>query len=99
MHHDIREPALDFVNSLLPSFFNAGITIGTLLGGFIIARYGIHEVIWMTVPLLVLSLGLTFITAPVARVESIKGTAGKEVIVKQPQQSKVGEMAASASTH
>lgn len=59
--HDIREPALDFVNSLLPSFFNAGITIGTLLGGFVIARYGIHAVIWMTVPLLLLSLGLTFI--------------------------------------
>jgi len=60
--HDIREPELDFVNSLLPSFFNAGITIGTLLGGFVIARYGIHAVIWMTVPLLLLSLGLTFIT-------------------------------------
>jgi predicted MFS family arabinose efflux permease len=62
--HDIREPELDFVNSLLPSFFNAGITIGTLLGGFVIARYGIHAVIWMTVPLLLLSLGLTFITTP-----------------------------------
>jgi predicted MFS family arabinose efflux permease len=59
--HDITEPALDFVNSLLPSFFNAGITIGTLLGGFVIARYGIHAVIWMTVPLLLLSLGLTFV--------------------------------------
>jgi predicted MFS family arabinose efflux permease len=65
--HDIREPALDFVNSLLPSFFNAGITIGTLLGGFVIARYGIHAVIWMTVPLLLVSLGLTFITAPEKR--------------------------------
>ena len=60
--HGIQEPALDFVNSLLPSFFNAGITIGTLLGGFVIARYGIHEVIWMTIPLLLLALGLTFIT-------------------------------------
>jgi len=65
--HDIKEPALDFVNSLLPSFFNAGITIGTLLGGFVIARYGIHSVIWMTVPLLLLSLGLTFITDPEKR--------------------------------
>jgi predicted MFS family arabinose efflux permease len=76
--HDIREPALDFVNSLLPSFFNAGITIGTLLGGFVIHRYGIHEVIWMTVPLLLLSLGLTFITAPV------KGMAGKKAVAKLP---------------
>jgi DHA1 family inner membrane transport protein len=85
--HDIREPALDFVNSLLPSFFNAGITIGTLLGGFVIARYGIHEVIWMTVPLLLLSLGLTFITAPIRR------TAGKVNVMKL-KQTKVGEMAA-----
>jgi DHA1 family inner membrane transport protein len=58
----IHGPSLDFVNSLLPSFFNAGITLGTLLGGFIIMRFGIHEVIWVTVPLLLLALGLSFIT-------------------------------------
>jgi DHA1 family inner membrane transport protein len=85
--HDIREPALDFVNSLLPSFFNAGITIGTLLGGFVIARYGIHAVIWMTIPLLLLSLGLTFITNPdkqIAKAEAIVGL----------QQTEAGQMAA-----
>jgi predicted MFS family arabinose efflux permease len=54
--------SLEFVNSLLPSFYNAGITLGTLLGGFIIARFGIHEVIWMSVPLLLLALGLSFVT-------------------------------------
>jgi predicted MFS family arabinose efflux permease len=58
----IQGKALDFVNSLLPSFFNAGITVGSLLGGFVIAHYGIHEVIWMTVPLLLLALGLSFVT-------------------------------------
>lgn len=57
----IRGSALDFVNSLLPSFFNLGITLGTLLGGFVIARYGVHEVIWMTVSLLLLSFGLSFV--------------------------------------
>jgi predicted MFS family arabinose efflux permease len=61
--HGIQEPALDFVNSLLPSFFNAGITLGTLFGGFVIAHYGIHEVIWMTVPLLLLAFGMSFITS------------------------------------
>jgi predicted MFS family arabinose efflux permease len=85
--HDIREPALDFVNSLLPSFFNAGITIGTLLGGFVIARYGIHGVIWMTVPLLLLSLGLTFITTPVKRI------ARPETVVGL-QQTEAGRIAA-----
>jgi DHA1 family inner membrane transport protein len=58
----LRGKTLDFVNSLLPSFFNAGITAGSLLGGFVIAHYGIHEVIWMTVPLLLLALGLSFVT-------------------------------------
>lgn len=53
---------LDVVNGLLPSFYNAGITVGTLLGGFIIARYGVHEVIWMTIPLLLIGYGITFIT-------------------------------------
>jgi DHA1 family inner membrane transport protein len=59
--HSLPESSLDFVNSLMPSFFNAGITLGTLLGGFVIAHYGIHEVIWMTVPLLSISLVLSFI--------------------------------------
>ncbi len=85
--HDIREPALDFVNSLLPSFFNAGITIGTLLGGFVIVRYGIHSVIWMTVPLLLLSLGLTFITDPEKRI------SGEKAII-EPRQTEAGRIAA-----
>jgi len=57
----IHGSALDFVNSLLPSFFNAGITLGTLLGGAVIASYGVHQVIWMTVLLLLLSFGLSFV--------------------------------------
>ena len=92
--HDIREPALDFVNSLLPSFFNAGITIGTLLGGFVIARYGIHAVIWMTVPLLLLSLGLTFITAPVKKSAAKKAMLEGKEVPAELRQTKVGELAA-----
>jgi predicted MFS family arabinose efflux permease len=57
----VRGSKLDFVNSLLPSFFNAGITLGTLLGGFVTAHYGIHEVVWMTVFLLLLSFSLSFV--------------------------------------
>jgi DHA1 family inner membrane transport protein len=59
--HSLPETSLDFVNSLMPSFFNAGITLGTLLGGFVITHYGIHQVIWMTVPLLSVALILSFI--------------------------------------
>ena len=60
--HGLQEPVLDFVNSLLASFFNAGITLGTLLGGLIIVHYGIHEVVWISIPLFGVSLLLTFIT-------------------------------------
>jgi DHA1 family inner membrane transport protein len=63
----IHGKALDFVNSLLPSFFNAGITLGTLLGGFVIAHYGVHNVIWMTVSLLLLSFGLSFVNVKEAQ--------------------------------
>jgi len=59
--HDLPGDSLEFINSLLPSFYNAGITLGTLLGGFIIARYGIHEVTWMSVILLAVALVLNFI--------------------------------------
>lgn len=56
----IPQQSLEFVNSLLPSFYNAGITAGSLLGGFIIANYGIQQVIWMAVPLLLVAFGLSF---------------------------------------
>jgi predicted MFS family arabinose efflux permease len=49
------------VNSLLPSVFNAGISLGTVLGGFVIAHYGIHSVIWASVLPLSLAWGLSFV--------------------------------------
>ncbi|MGN6418216.1 MAG: MFS transporter [Pseudobacter sp.] len=58
------QQSLEFVNSLLPSFYNAGITAGSLLGGFIIANYGIQQVIWMAVPLLLTAFGLSFYKQP-----------------------------------
>jgi DHA1 family inner membrane transport protein len=55
--------ALEFVNSLLTSCYNIGISLGALLGGIVIAKYGIHEIIWMAVPLLLLAYGLSFVKA------------------------------------
>jgi multidrug resistance protein len=57
----MQGPALDFVNSLLPSFGNAGVTIGTMLGGFFIVHYGIHQVIWISVLLILLAFAKSFI--------------------------------------
>lgn len=85
----IHGTALDFVNSLLPSFFNAGITVGTLLGGLIIAHYGIHEVIWMTVPLLLLSLGLSFVTVKEKQVAN--ETVADKIIEQESVQAVVCE--------
>jgi DHA1 family inner membrane transport protein len=31
-----------------------------LLGGLVIAHYGIHQIIWMSVPLLLLAYGMSF---------------------------------------
>ncbi|MBL7697360.1 MAG: MFS transporter [Chitinophagaceae bacterium] len=53
---------IDVINGVLPSFYNAGLTLGTLLGGIVIARSGVHEVIWMAIPLLLVAYGLTFVT-------------------------------------
>lgn len=60
--HNLPETSLEFVNSLMPSCFNAGITLGSLLGGFAIVHYGIHQVIGMTVSLLSIALLLSFIS-------------------------------------
>jgi len=58
----VPHSALEFVNSLLTSCYNIGISLGTMLGGFIIARYGVHHVIWMSSALLAVNLGLSFVT-------------------------------------
>ncbi|MBO9732649.1 MAG: MFS transporter [Chitinophaga sp.] len=54
--------ALEFVNSLLTSCYNIGISLGTMLGGIIIANYGVHNVVWMSIGLLAANLALSFVT-------------------------------------
>jgi len=74
--------ALEFVNSLLTSCYNIGISLGALLGGIVIAKYGIHEIIWMAVPLLLLAYGLSFITSTKAQKANHKVT--DEIIEREP---------------
>ncbi|WP_118950451.1 MFS transporter [Taibaiella helva] len=57
----VPHSALEFVNSLLTSCYNIGISLGTMLGGLIIARYGVHQVLWMSISLLAATLALSFI--------------------------------------
>lgn len=58
----VPKDTLEFVNSLLTSCYNIGISLGAFLGGFVIAQYGIHYVVWMSIGLLAITLGISFIT-------------------------------------
>jgi predicted MFS family arabinose efflux permease len=80
---NVPHSALEFVNSLLTSCYNIGISLGALLGGIIIARYGIHEIIWMSVPLLLLAYGLSFVTSTKTQ------KTGKNVIAEIVEQEPV----------
>lgn len=53
--------APELAASLMVSFGNAGVTLGTFLGGFVITRFGVHQVIWMSIVLLLVALGLTYV--------------------------------------
>jgi predicted MFS family arabinose efflux permease len=56
--------ALEFVNSLLTSSFNIGISLGAFLGGTISASYGVHYVLWVSVTLLAVTFALSFVNFP-----------------------------------
>ncbi|SDD35623.1 Predicted arabinose efflux permease, MFS family [Mucilaginibacter pineti] len=53
--------ALELASSLMVSFGNAGVTLGTMLGGVAIAAWGVHELVWMSIPLLGSAYLLTFV--------------------------------------
>ena len=53
--------APELAASLMVSFGNAGVTAGTLLGGFVITHYGIQHITWMSITLFVAALGISSI--------------------------------------
>lgn len=55
--------APELAASLMVSFGNAGVTLGSLLGGYIIIQYGIQQVIWISIVLMAAAFGLTFVKA------------------------------------
>jgi DHA1 family inner membrane transport protein len=78
--------ALEFVNSLLTSCYNIGISLGALLGGLVIAHYGVHEIIWMSVPLLLLAYGISFVNGT-----KTSKKAADEIVEQEPVPAVVGE--------
>jgi DHA1 family inner membrane transport protein len=53
--------APELATSLMVSFGNAGFALGAFLGGIAINGLGIHNVIWMSILLLLAALGLSFV--------------------------------------
>lgn len=72
--------APELAASLMVSFGNAGITLGTFLGGIIITLFGIHHVIWISIMLLLVSLALTFVFVRKRTVESPEVTAEEDEV-------------------
>jgi len=58
----VAPEAPELAASLMVSFGNAGVTIGTLLGGFMINHFGTQQIPWISMILLGAALGLSFIT-------------------------------------
>lgn len=53
--------APELATSLMVSFGNAGFALGAFLGGVVINSFGVHNVIWMSILLLLVALGLSFL--------------------------------------
>ncbi|WP_293945637.1 MULTISPECIES: MFS transporter [unclassified Sphingobacterium] len=73
----IPHHALEFVNSLLTSSFNIGISLGAFLGGIISAYYGVHYVLWVSVLLLAVTFAMSFVTFPKTQTEDEESIATK----------------------
>lgn len=61
---NIPHYALEFVNSLLTSSFNIGISLGAFLGGIVSAYYGVQHVLSISVLLLSATFLLSFFSFP-----------------------------------
>lgn len=70
--YGIPRESLEFSNSFLPSFFNLGITIGTMVSGWMIKRTSVHDVIWISILFLIGAFALSFVkTKPIKANENV----------------------------
>lgn len=61
---NIPHHALEFVNSLLTSSFNIGISLGAFLGGIVSSYYGVQHILSVSVLLLIATFVLSFFSFP-----------------------------------
>jgi predicted MFS family arabinose efflux permease len=85
--------APELAASLMVSFGNAGVTLGTFLGGIVITQFGIHQVIWISILLLVVALALTYVFINKREEVSEPATASANTIAEEdeiPEESFLG---------
>jgi DHA1 family inner membrane transport protein len=70
--------APELATSLMVSFGNAGFALGSLLGGVVITRLGVHNVVWMSILLLILTLGLSFVHIKMRPGKALNSESDKE---------------------
>lgn len=63
--------AMEFANSLATSFGNLGVTLGTTLGGFMIATYGVAYTPWLTLVFGVLAIAMIGIRRKMEKTQRI----------------------------
>lgn len=59
--HKIPRESLEFSNSFVPSFFNLGVTFGTMVSGWMIKSTSVHHIIWISVLFLLGAFALSFV--------------------------------------
>jgi len=79
----VAPEAPELAASLMVSFGNAGVTLGTILGGFMINNFGTRQVPLISMVLLAVALGLSFVTVRKPSVATVaeeeEGIAGEEM--------------------
>lgn len=72
--HGIPRESLEFSNSFIPSFFNLGVTVGTIAGGWMIKLTSVHDIIWISILFLAGAFALSF-AKPSMKREPVENTS------------------------
>jgi multidrug resistance protein len=75
--------APELAASLMVSFGNAGVTLGTFLGGIVITHFGVHQVIFISILLLLVALALTYVF--VGRRSAVVVTKKEQIQVEEQE--------------
>lgn len=73
--------APELASSLMVSFGNAGVTIGTMAGGFVIAHFGIRYLAWAGVLLFALAFAMTYVC-----LKKRKGEEEEDALIAEEQE-------------